>query len=65
VYFWCDVSGERDLRKVRSNIRYRISELFEAEGIVIAYPQRDVRLAAIQPLPVRLLPAEKDGNGGN
>jgi small-conductance mechanosensitive channel len=58
------VSGERDLRKVRSNIRYRIMELFEAEGIVIAYPHRDIRLAATQPLPVRLLPAEEDGNGG-
>jgi small-conductance mechanosensitive channel len=64
TYFWCDVSGERDLRKVRSNIRYRIMELFEAEGIVIAYPHRDIRLAATQPLPVRLLPAEEDGNGG-
>jgi small-conductance mechanosensitive channel len=64
TYFWCDVSGERDLRKVRSNIRYRIMELFEAEGIVIAYPHRDIRLAATQPLPVRLLSAEEDGNGG-
>lgn len=55
VYFWCDVSGERDLRKVRSNIRYRISELFDDHGIVIAFPQRDIHLASAKPLPVRLL----------
>ena len=55
TYFWCDVSGERDLRKVRSNVRHRIIELFEAEGIVIAYPQRDIHLTAAQPLSVRLL----------
>lgn len=55
VYFWCDVSGERDLRRVRSNIRYRISELFDDHGIVIAFPQRDIHLASAKPLPVRLL----------
>lgn len=60
VYFWCDVSGERDLRNVRSNIRYRISELFDEHGIVIAFPQRDVHLASARPLPVRLLKAEDD-----
>ena len=62
TYFWCDVSGERDLRKIRSNVRHRISELFEAEGIVIAYPQRDIHLTVEQPLPVRLLQAAEDSD---
>jgi len=64
TYFWCDVSGERDLRKVRSNVRHRIIELFEAEGIVIAYPQRDIHLTAAQPLSVRLLPTAEDRDDG-
>lgn len=63
VYFWCDVGGERDLRKIRSNIRYRLSDLFDEHGIVIAFPQRDVHLAATTPLAVRLLGREDDGNG--
>jgi small-conductance mechanosensitive channel len=62
TYFWCDVSGERDLRKIRSNVRHRISELFEAEGIVIAYPQRDIHLTVEQPLPVRLLQTVEDSD---
>ena len=64
TYFWCDVSGERDLRKVRSNVRHRIIELFEAEGIVIAYPQRDIHLTAAEPLSVRLLERAEDRDDG-
>jgi small-conductance mechanosensitive channel len=59
VYLWCDVSGERDLRQIRSNIRFRITELFDEHGIVIAFPQRDIHLATANPLPVRLLKDEE------
>ncbi len=44
VFFWINAVGERDLRAIRSDIRFRISELFEANNIVIAFPQRDVHL---------------------
>lgn len=44
TYFWIDAVGERDLRKVRSDIRFRIEELFNEAGIVIAFPQRDVHM---------------------
>jgi len=54
AYFWCDVTGERLLREIRSDIRFRISELFEEEGIVIAFPQRDVHLDSNSPLEVRV-----------
>jgi len=43
-YFWIDSFGERDLRKVKSDIRYRIDELFNEAGIVIAFPQQDVHM---------------------
>lgn len=44
VYFWIDASAERDLRKVKSEVRFRIDALFNEAGIVIAFPQRDVHL---------------------
>ena len=55
-YFWCDVGGEKFLREVRSEIRFRISALFEESGITIAFPQRDVHLDSHQPLDIRLIP---------
>lgn len=42
VYYWCEAGADRDLRKIRSNIRFRISALFQDNGIVIAFPQRDI-----------------------
>jgi small-conductance mechanosensitive channel len=44
VFFWINAVGERDLRAIRSDIRFRISELFETNNIVVAFPQRDVHL---------------------
>ncbi len=54
AYFWCDVTGERELRTVRSNIRFRIVELFDEHDIVIAFPQMDVHLATANPLALQL-----------
>jgi small-conductance mechanosensitive channel len=54
-YFWCEVGGERYLREVRSDIRFRVSELFAEHGITIAFPQRDVHLDTLKPLEIRLL----------
>ncbi len=55
AYFWCDVGGEASLRGIRSSIRFRISQLFEENGIVIAFPQRDVHLDASKPLEIRMI----------
>lgn len=55
AFFWCDVTGERDLRRIRSAIRFRLTELFEEHGIVIAFPQRDVHFDTRTPIPVRVL----------
>jgi small-conductance mechanosensitive channel len=44
VYFWSDVGGERMLRKIRSEIRFRLTELFAENGIEIPFPQRDVHI---------------------
>ncbi|MDX1507016.1 MAG: mechanosensitive ion channel [Woeseiaceae bacterium] len=55
AYFWCDVGGEKMLREIRSEIRYRLSDLFEEHGIVVAFPQRDIHLDSRTPLEVRMI----------
>ncbi len=60
AYFWCDVSGDRVLREFRSEIRFRIAELFEKNGIVVAFPQRDVHLDSKDPLRIHLMPSSEE-----
>ncbi len=64
AYFWCDVAGEREMRVIRSAIRFRISDLFNSNGIVIAFPQRDVHIDSAGPIPVRVLPNDEGSDGG-
>jgi small-conductance mechanosensitive channel len=42
--FWINSRVEGGLRVTRSQIRFRLSELFEEHNIVVAYPQRDVHI---------------------
>jgi small-conductance mechanosensitive channel len=50
--FWVDCRSAKG--PTESDIRYRIDELFRQEGVVMAYPQRDVHLNVGQPVEVRL-----------
>lgn len=44
VFFWIDAFGEKDLRVIKSDVRFKLDELFAANNIVIAFPQRDVHI---------------------
>jgi small-conductance mechanosensitive channel len=44
-----------DLGRLRSDIRFRIEELFHENNIVIAFPQRDVHLDTPHPIDVRVV----------
>ena len=44
AFFWTRLRPGGDLRRLRSEIRFRIDELFRESGIVIAFPQQDVHL---------------------
>lgn len=44
VTFWINSSVEGGLRMMRSNIRFRLDELFTENNIIIAYPQRDIHV---------------------
>lgn len=61
LYFWTDIFAPMDVRRTQSDLRFRITELFESNGVVIAFPQRDVHLDASRPLPVQLV---GPGGGG-
>ena len=54
------MGGEKFLREVRSEIRFRLSALFEESGITIAFPQRDVHLDNQRPLDIRLMPENNE-----
>jgi small-conductance mechanosensitive channel len=55
AYFWCDVGGEKMLREIRSEIRFRICDYFAENNIVVAFPQRDVHLDTSKPLEIQIL----------
>ncbi|MGA9573739.1 MAG: mechanosensitive ion channel domain-containing protein [Lysobacterales bacterium] len=57
--FWSTVGGERELRQLRSDIRFKISELFAADGIVIAFPQRDVHIDGLGPLQIEMIDSKQ------
>lgn len=44
VTYWIHSNVEGGLRVTKSNIRFRLDELFEENNIVVAFPQRDVHL---------------------
>lgn len=44
LHVWVHASAERSLRKIRSDIRYKIDDLFHENDIVIAFPQRDIHV---------------------
>jgi small-conductance mechanosensitive channel len=55
VYFWVVVKRMFDRRRIESDIRYQIDNLFRDAGIVIAFPQRDVHLDSHKPIKVRVV----------
>jgi small-conductance mechanosensitive channel len=44
LFFWVSIESGKELREVRSDMRFMISKLFEQNNITIAFPQRDVHL---------------------
>ena len=44
VYFWIEMSEGRSLRGTRSELRFKIAEIFEENGVIIAFPQLDVHI---------------------
>lgn len=62
VLFWVLADGDKDLRVIRSDVRFRIDEMFRAEGITIAFPQRDIHIDSMAPIAVRVIDQGDEGN---
>ena len=61
MFFWSLAGGERELRMIRSDVRFRIDELFRENDIVIAFPQRDVHMDVSGPIRVQMDSYEGEG----
>lgn len=60
VFFWMQISQQLlDSRIVRSNLRFRIDELFNEAGITISFPQRDIHLDTTKPLEIKMISPDK------
>jgi potassium efflux system protein len=55
--FWVDLAVQSNRLRLMSDIRLHIEELFAENGIVIAFPQRDVHLDMASPVKVELTTA--------
>jgi small-conductance mechanosensitive channel len=59
--FWVDLAVQSNRLRLMSDIRLHIEELFAENGIVIAFPQRDVHLDMASPVKVELTTAASAG----
>jgi small-conductance mechanosensitive channel len=55
AYFWIKIDNQNDRRRIESDVRFRVDELFREANITIAFPQRDVHLDTLRPLDVRVV----------
>jgi len=44
VFFWVSIQSGREMRLIRSDVRYLIEQAFRQQGVVIAFPQRDIHV---------------------
>jgi potassium-dependent mechanosensitive channel len=60
AYFWIGIRRIIERRQIESDVRFEIDELFAEEGIVIAFPQRDVHLDSEKPIHISLIEKENE-----
>ncbi len=57
IYFWITVQLINDKKRIESDLRFIIDDMFHEAGLVIAFPQRDVHLDIASPVQVEMLRA--------
>ncbi len=63
IWYWAQINTIRELRGIRSDLRFEIDKRFRENDIVIAFPQRDVHLHFADDVARKL--AEKLENSGS
>jgi len=59
VFYWIDKTNSRTVNAVPGELRLAIYEAFQAEGILLALPQREVHLDTATPLSIQIMPPAK------
>ena len=60
LYFWVTMFNLNERKRIASDIRFDIDELFRTAGIVIAFPQRDIHMDTLKPLDIRVISQQYD-----
>lgn len=55
LYFWAEMGPRTSTPQIASDLRFMIAEHFARDGIIFAFPQRDVHVDASTPLPVQVV----------
>ncbi|RMD56041.1 MAG: hypothetical protein D6828_04335, partial [Nitrospirae bacterium] len=55
IYFWIVMKKIMDRKRIQSEVRFRIYDLFNQANITIAFPQRDVHLDTTKPIQCQIL----------
>lgn len=55
LYFWIEHGPETNPLLVASDLRFMIEQRFAEEGIVLAFPQRDLHIDAAKPLRIEMV----------
>jgi len=60
LYFWVQIRMVLEKKQIESQVRFEIDSLFRKEGLVIAFPQRDIHFDTHSPLNIHLLQQKPD-----
>jgi len=60
MHFWIEPRDVLDRRKIESDIRFKIDDLFREHGVTIPFPQRDLHIRPGPPVQVLTRSAEGD-----
>jgi small-conductance mechanosensitive channel len=55
LYYWIGLNSVVDPKVIASDLRVMVEKFFSSEGIVIAYPQRDIHIETLKPLQVEVV----------
>ena len=55
LYFWVELSDKVNAAQVASDLRFIIDKRLAEAGIVVAFPQREVRFDASRPIKVEVV----------
>ncbi len=60
VHFWVRARSPMLMKKIQSEVRFRIDDLFREHTLVIAFPQRDVHLDSVSPIEIKVVGQRAD-----